>query len=68
MKQTNDAIKWLFIILVTSLFVSFSITLPSVSAQEGTPPVPTATPTSTPASETEEPPTATQTEMTAKNQ
>ncbi|MBI3163164.1 MAG: hypothetical protein HYZ24_00660 [Chloroflexi bacterium] len=68
MKQTNDAIKWLFIILVTSLFVSFSITLPSVSAQEGTPSIPTATPTGTPGAETEEPPSATPIEMTAKNQ
>jgi len=42
---------------------SFAITLPTVSAQEGTPPVPTATPTGTPVPETEEPPIATPTEL-----
>ncbi len=66
MKQTNDGIKWLFIVLATFLFVSFSITLPSVSAQEGTPPIPSATSTGTVVLETEEPliATATPTEIT----
>lgn len=68
MKLNINTIKWSTGLLILALFISFAITLPSVSAQEGTPPIPTATPTSTPASETEEPPTATQTEMTAKNQ
>jgi hypothetical protein len=68
MKLNMNTIQWSVGLLALALFISFGITLPNVSAQEGTPPVPTATPTSTPASETEEPPTATQTEMTAKNQ
>jgi hypothetical protein len=61
--------KWLIGILIVFLFISFSITLPSVSAQEGTPPIPTATPTGTLVLETEESPiaTATPTETTGDN-
>jgi len=70
MKLNMNTIKWSIGLLAFALFISFGITLPTVSAQEETPPVPTATPTGTLVPETEEPsiPTATQTEMTAENQ
>ncbi|MCL4271906.1 MAG: hypothetical protein KJZ72_20270, partial [Anaerolineales bacterium] len=64
MKPNMNIIKWLIGLLALALFISFGITLPNVSAQEGTLPVPTATPTGTLVPETEEPsiPTATPTE------
>jgi len=65
----NNSIKWLVGFVIIFLFINFAITLPSVSAQEGTPSFPTATPTGTPILETEEPPfaTATQTELADDN-
>lgn len=64
MKPNMNIIKWLIGLLALALFISFGITLPNVSAQEGALPVPTATPTGTLVPETEEPsiPTATPTE------
>ena len=54
MKLNMNTIQWSIGLLALALFISFGITLPNVSAQEGTPPVPTATPTSTLVPETEE--------------
>ena len=59
--------KWWILFAAIFMFLSFAITLPSVSAQEGTPPIPTATPTGTPAPETEESPTTIATELTEEN-
>lgn len=55
MRLNIDSIKWWIGLAVAALFISFAITLPSVSAQEGTPPVPTATPTGTLGAETGKP-------------
>lgn len=44
--------KWWILFAAIFMFLSFAITLPSVSAQEGTPPIPTATPTGTRGAET----------------
>lgn len=70
MTLKTNLVKWWIAFVALFMFISFAITLPAVSAQEGTPPIPTATPTGTLAPETEEPPiaTATPTEMTAENQ
>jgi hypothetical protein len=48
MKLNTNTIQYSTGFLVLVLFISFAITLPSVSAQEGTPSIPTATPTGTP--------------------
>lgn len=49
MELKNKNVAWWMGFTVISLLISFAITLPSVSAQEGTPPIPTATPTGAPA-------------------
>lgn len=49
MKLKTNLAKWWILFAIIFVFISFAITLPSVSAQEGTPPIPTATPTGTPA-------------------
>jgi hypothetical protein len=67
MKLKTNLNRWWILLVAIFLFVSFALTLPSVSAQEGTPPIPTATPTGTPTPETEEPPTTTATELTEES-
>ncbi len=54
--KTNLA-KWWIVFFALFMFISFAITLPTVSAQEGTPPISTATPIGTPGAETEKPST-----------
>ena len=67
MKLKTNLNRWWILLVAIFLFLSFALTLPSVSAQEGTPPIPTATPTGTPTPETEEPPTTTATELTEES-
>lgn len=42
MKLKTNLNRWWILLVAIFLFVSFALTLPSVSAQEGTPPIPTA--------------------------
>ena len=49
MTLKTNLVKWWIAFVALFMFISFAITLPAVSAQEGTPPIPTATPTGTPA-------------------
>ncbi len=67
MKLKTNLNRWWILLVAIFLFLSFALTLPSVSAQEGTPPIPTATPTGTPAPETEESPTTIATELTEES-
>ena len=62
MKSHLNIFKWFVAVFALSMFWGFSLTLPSVSAQEGTPPTSTETPigtSSTPEATQTEPPTST---------
>lgn len=54
MKLQNNSVKWLGSLVILSAFLSFAVTLPSVSAQEEPPHTPTEFPTITPTPQVEE--------------
>lgn len=61
MKPQYNTFRWIGLPFLVAVFISLNFLSRSVSAQEGTPSIPTATPTGTLVPETEEPPIATAT-------